>query len=156
MGDYINKIQGDGIIKVLENDPDTHLLTEVEVTICEWALGDIILDTIPRWEDRNKYLELQGSTHDLITGETIQQIFERKTKGMPITLSWDGKEGALLTATVDSLRALANEGEAFDFTDGNETVSVLFDYSKENPVDMISIDSNEILMKGTIYLRRAA
>jgi hypothetical protein len=159
MSDYINRLGVDGTIIELIPDPlkpGFSTLKTPATVICTWRLSAIVLDTIPEWTDKDKFLELQGSSHDLITGETIVQAFERLTKGMPITLLWDGKNGALLTSTVATLRTLANLGNSFVFHDGTTNYTVVFDYSKDNPIDMEFLDVNQVIMKGTIYLRRAS
>ncbi|MBU1173573.1 MAG: hypothetical protein KKD44_28730 [Proteobacteria bacterium] len=148
---YLNKIIGDGYIRV--PNPEEPLGYE-DIQICEWQIDDIVLDTEPEWLDKDKYSTYEGSLHPCIDGTTPMQIFERDLTGLPITLKWDGKRGALLTGTVDDLVTLMNAGDGFDFDDGSGAIECAFDYTKEYPVDFEYVDDNRVLMKGTVYLIR--
>jgi hypothetical protein len=148
---YLNRLKGDGEISIPGRDEDGELQTE---TLCAWTIDDITLDTEPDWIDKDKFVAQVGSLHECIDGSDVMQVFERDLTGTPITLTWDGKKGALLAATVDSLKALADAGDSFDFDDGSGAIECIFDYPKENPVDFDWFDDNRVVKIGTVYLIR--
>jgi len=122
--------------------------------ISAWKIGNVAFNTAPIWVDKLKVTQQVGSLHHCIGGQSVMQIFPKDLSGLPITLKLTGYEGVISADRVADLQALCDAGDTVQFTDGDVTIDVVFDYSKENPIDLEYLDGNKVLMTGTIYLIR--
>ena len=120
----------------------------------DWAIDNVFFNTAPIWVDKYNVTQRVGSLHHCIGGQSVMQIFPKDLSGLPITLKLTGYEGVISADRVADLQALCDAGNTVEFTDGDDTIDVVFDYSKENPIDLEYLDGNKVLCIGTIYLIR--
>lgn len=119
-----------------------------------WRIDSVYFNTEPRWVEKYSHVQQAGTLHKLIDGSAVMQVFPRDLSGRAITLELTGEEGVISADRVASLQALADLGNTVEFSDGVVTINCVFDYTRENPIDLDYIDANRVLMKGTIYLVR--
>jgi hypothetical protein len=124
------------------------------------SLGNtkVYFEGAPLWKEKGTYCQKAGSSHDLIDGTNVQQVFSTDLTGKPITLELSKEKGGIISASrMASLVTLMNSTSSnvpCYFSDDNGTTSYacIFDYSKDRPVDLQPIDQNNVFYVGTIFL----
>jgi hypothetical protein len=124
------------------------------------SLAEQTFLTPPIWKEKFSSQLNVASAHECIDGTTLFQISPLDGSGATITLEFSGDNGAVTAEQAVALLAAADAGIPVIFNDGegNEgggtNYNVIFDYTKNNPVDLKPFDINRAVYIGTIYLRR--
>jgi hypothetical protein len=127
-------------------------------TYISFGTTKVYFEGAPLWKEKGTYCQKAGSSHDLIDGTNVQQVFPSDLTGKPITLELSKEKGGIISAgrmasLVGFMNSTAND-ITLKFTDdnGTHTYDCIFDYTKERPIDLQPIDQNNVFYVGTIYL----
>ena len=118
-------------------------------------LGALQFLTAPVWKEKYGNPLMTGSAHECIDGTTVFQLSSKDPSGSQVTLEFSGDQGCLTSDDAAALLAMANDGISVTFDDGTgNPFDVIFDYTKDNPIDIKQFDVNRVIFVGTVYLRR--
>jgi len=118
------------------------------------TLGGVYFASDPIWDDEYKISQRTGSIHRMIDGSAVIQSFPKSLTGQPIVLKLTGDPGAITPANKAVLQAYCDAGTPIFFFDGVQNIPVMFDVTKDVPIDLVAFDTNKLLLIGTIYLIR--